>query len=181
MEDKQHVLTQQQWMFLNVFNQKKVMEMGVVQTFNVLRARVVDRIVVVAKEDPVDALIVITAVTVQRVVPIITNLTLSVTPKKVMEVRVLQTVNVLHARVVDRIVVVAKEDPVDALIVITAVTVQRVVPIITNLTLSVTPAVAVKQVLPVQRRGLLALVIHAHQHKSQTVIKQLHVLLRVSL
>ena len=65
---------------------------------------------------------------------------------KVMEVFVLQAVNVLRVCVVDRIVVVVKEDPVDALIVIQTDIVVIVVPIIIDRPPNVILAVVVKQV-----------------------------------
>ena len=102
-------------------------------------------------------------VTMQHVITTMVIVLLHHLLKKVMEIRVLQAVNVLRVRVVDRIVVVVKEDPVDALIVIQMVIVPVVAPIITKPVISVMPVVAVKQVLLDQ---LLALVIHAHQHKS---------------
>ena len=66
--------------------------------------------------------------------------------KKVMEVLVLPTVTVPRVRVVVPTVVVLKEDPVDAMIVIQMVIVHGVAPIITEPVISVMPAVAVKQV-----------------------------------
>ena len=96
-------------------------------------------------------------VTMQHVITTMVIVLLHHLLKKVMEVLVLQAVNVLRVRVVDQIVVVVKENRVDALIVIQMVTVQHVVPIITDLTLSVTPAVVVKQVHLGRRLLLLVL------------------------
>ena len=66
--------------------------------------------------------------------------------KKVMEVPVPMIVNVIPVLVQDLTVVAVKDDLLGAQIVITVVTVQRVVPIITNITLNVMPAVMVKLV-----------------------------------
>ena len=174
-----------------------MMEVRVLTTVTVPQVRVMYLIVVVVKEDPVGALIVIQMVTVQHVVPIIINLTLSVMPavvakqvlldrhrrllvlhrKKVMEVRVLTTVIVPQVHVVFPIVVVVKEDPVDALIVIQMVTVQHVVPIITSLVTSVMPVVAVKQVHLVRLLLLLVLLLKkVMEVRVQVIVNALQVL-----
>ena len=158
---------------------KKVMEVRVLTVVIVPRVRVEDQIVVVVKEDLVDALIVIQMVIVPVAVLIITDLTLSVMPvvvvkqvlldqhrrllalllKKVMDLRVLTVVIVPRVRVVDPIVVAVKEDPADVLIVIQMAIVLVAAPIITNLTLNVMPAVVVKQVLLDPRLLLLVLLL----------------------
>ena len=124
---------------------KKVMEVLALPTVNVPPARVVDPIVAVVKEDLVGALIVIRTAIAPVVAPIITEVVINVMPKKVTEARVLLLVNVPPARVVDPIVVVVKEDPVDALIVIQMAIVPVVAPIITCQINNVPSVVVVKQ------------------------------------
>ena len=103
-------------------------------------------------------------VTMQRVITTMVIVLLHHLLKKVMEVRVLQVVNALRVHVVVPIVVVVKEDLVDALIVIMMVNVPVVVLIITDLTLSVTPAVVVKQVLQVRHHLLhVSLLVDVHR------------------